>query len=45
MLVKRKEGVNGADHVILPVTSILFVEPVQPDSTTGKLIEKAGLSR
>ena len=45
MLVKRKDGVNGADHVILPVTSILFVEPVQPDSTTGKLIEKAGLSR
>ena len=45
LLIKRKDGVNGADHVILPVTSILLVEPVQPNSTTGKLIEKAGLSR
>ena len=45
VLVKRKDGVNGADHVIFPVTSILFVEPVQPDSTTGKLIEQAGLAR
>jgi hypothetical protein len=45
MLVKRKDGVNGADHVIFPVTSILFIEPVQPDSPTGKLIERAALAR
>jgi hypothetical protein len=45
VLVKRKDGANGADHVIFPVTSILFIEPVQPDSTTGKLIDRAGLAR
>jgi hypothetical protein len=45
ILFKRKDGVNGADHMIFPVTSILFIEPVQPDSPTGKLIERAGLAR
>ena len=42
MLVKRKDGVNGADHVIFPFTSILFIEPVQPDSPTRKLIADVG---
>lgn len=45
VLVKRKDGVNGADHAIFPVAAILFIEPVQPDSTTGKLIEHARLAR
>ena len=45
VLVKRKDGVNGADHMIFPVTSIVFIEPVQLDSTIGKLIERAGFAR
>jgi hypothetical protein len=40
-LVWRKDEMNGADHIIFPVTSIAFVEPVRPDSTIGKLIERA----
>lgn len=45
VLVKRKDEVNGADHVIFPVTSILFVEPVNPDSAIGQLIAAADVSR
>jgi hypothetical protein len=45
VLVKRKDGLTGADHLIFPVTSIAFVEPVHPDSTIGRLIAQAGLSR
>jgi hypothetical protein len=41
VLVKRKDGVNGADHMIFPATAIAFVEPVQPESTIGKLIAQA----
>ncbi len=41
VLVWRKDEMNGADHIIFPVTSIAFVEPVRPDSTIGKLIERA----
>ena len=41
VLLKRKDDVNGADHMILPATSIAFVEPVRSDSTIGKLIAQA----
>jgi hypothetical protein len=41
VLLKRKDDVNGADHMILRATSIAFVEPVRPDSTIGKLIAQA----
>ena len=43
VLVKRKDEIDGADHIIIPVTAIAFVEPVRPDSTVGKLIEQARL--
>ena len=42
-LVWRKDEMNGADHIIFPVTSIAFIEPVRPDSTIGRLIEQANL--
>ena len=40
VLVWRKDEINGADHIIFPATSIAFVEPVRPDSTIGRLIER-----
>jgi hypothetical protein len=40
VLVKRKDEINGADHIIFPFTTIAFIEPVRPDSTIGKLIEQ-----
>jgi hypothetical protein len=42
VLLRRKDGISGADHMIFPVTAIAFVEPVLPDSTIGRLIEQAG---
>ncbi|MET0381446.1 MAG: hypothetical protein ABWZ94_06055 [Methyloceanibacter sp.] len=45
VLVRRTDGPNGADHMIFPVTSIVFVEPVRADSAVGRLIEQAGLPR
>jgi hypothetical protein len=42
-LVRRKDGVNGADHMIFPAASIAFVEPVAPDSVVGKLIVQTKL--
>ena len=39
--VPRKAGPHGADHMILPVTSILYIEPVKPDSAIGQVLEKA----
>jgi hypothetical protein len=42
VVMKRKDGVNGADHMILTVNAIAFVEPVHPDSTIGRLIEQTG---
>jgi hypothetical protein len=41
VLVERKDELSGADHMILPASSIAFVEPVKPDSVIGKLIEQA----
>jgi hypothetical protein len=41
ILLNRKDDINGADHMILPATSIVFVEPVKPDSTVGMLITQA----
>ena len=42
VVVKRRDEPNGADHLIIPAAAIAFVEPVRPDSATGKLIEQAG---
>ena len=41
-LAKRKDEPNGADHIIIPVTAIAFVEPVTPGSAIGKLIQQTG---
>src|SRR5262245_25173011 len=32
VLVNHKDERNGADQMIFPVTSIVFIEPVRPDS-------------
>ncbi|HSW08968.1 hypothetical protein [Aquabacterium sp.] len=40
-LVKRKNEINGADHIIFPITAVLYIEPVRPDSIAGRLIEQA----
>lgn len=45
VLVRRRDGPHGADHMIFPATAIASVEPVQPDSEIGRLIEAAGLRR
>lgn len=45
VLVRRKDELNGADHMIFPVSSIVFIEPVQADSTIGRLIEQASALR
>ncbi|HVO27043.1 MAG TPA: hypothetical protein VMW56_25815 [Candidatus Margulisiibacteriota bacterium] len=42
VMVQRKDEVNGADHMILTVSAIAFVEPVQPDSPVGRLVEQTG---
>lgn len=44
-LVKRRDSLTGADHLIFPATSIVFVEPVKANSTVDNLIKAAGLSR
>ena len=41
VLTRRKNGVNGADHLIFAATAIAFVEPVFPESTMGRLIAEA----
>ena len=45
VLSRRKDDINGADHVILPAASIAFVEPVSPDSTIGRLISQANAGK
>jgi hypothetical protein len=40
VLAPRRGGETGADHLIMPATSILFVEPVQPESPIGRLIAR-----
>jgi hypothetical protein len=45
VLVRREDELTGADHMIFPVTSIAFVEPVHADSIVGRLIEQTGLQR
>jgi hypothetical protein len=42
-LIRRRDEADGADHIIIPVSAIAFIAPVQPDSAIGKLIEQAGL--
>ncbi len=41
VVARRKDEERGADHMILPATSIAFIEPVEPDSTIGRLIADA----
>ena len=41
VLAKRRDDVNGADHMIIAATAIAFVEPVRPDSIIGRLIAEA----
>ena len=45
VLIKRKDEVNGADHLIFVASAIAFVEQVRSDSTVGRLIEQAGPPR
>ena len=45
VLVRRKDGPTGADHVIMPAAAIMVVEPVQPDSIIGRLAAQAGLTQ
>lgn len=45
VLVKRQDGVNGADHMIFVATAIAFVEPVQPESPIGKLIAQTSFQK
>jgi len=40
VLVKRRDGLTGADHLIIPASAITLVEPVRPDSIVGRLIEQ-----
>lgn len=44
-LKRLRDDLRGGDHLIFPATSILHVEPVQPDSAIGRLIEMAATSR
>jgi hypothetical protein len=41
VVTARRDEAHGADHMILPATSIISVEPVGPDSTIGRLIAGA----
>lgn len=45
VLVWRKDGATGADHLIFPAASIAFVEPVQAESAIGRLIREARPAR
>jgi hypothetical protein len=38
VLTRRKDEPHGADHIIFPAVSIVFVEPVRPDSPIGQVI-------
>jgi len=44
VLVRRKDGPTGADHVIIPAAAIALVEPVQADSLIGRMLVQAGLA-
>lgn len=39
--VRLKDGEQGSDHLIFPVTALVTVAPVQPDSPIGRLIAEA----
>ncbi|HRO58163.1 MAG TPA: hypothetical protein PK177_03185 [Burkholderiaceae bacterium] len=41
VLVWRRNGPTGADHLILPAGSIGFVEPVRADSPIVRAIDEA----
>jgi hypothetical protein len=45
MLVRRKDDITGADHMIIPASAIAYIEPVAGDSTVGRLIGQASASR
>ncbi len=42
-LVRRKDELNGADHIIFPAASIAFVEQVAPESVVGRLVKQTNL--
>jgi hypothetical protein len=42
MVVRRKDGPTGADHLIFPASAIVSVEPLQAESPIGRLAEQAG---
>lgn len=44
-LMPRRDDASGADHLIMPASSILLVEPVQPDSVIGRLIAQQSAKR
>ena len=41
VIVRRKDGAHGADHMIIPAASIAWVEPVRADSPVGRLVAQA----
>ena len=45
VIVKRVDSVTGADHMMFPATSIVFIEPVRADSQVGQLIAAQRLQR
>ncbi len=45
VIIKRRDSLTGADHLIFPAAAIAFVEPVRADSAVGKLIKEAGLPK
>jgi hypothetical protein len=38
VIAKRVDSMTGADHMMFPATSIVFIEPVRADSQVGQLI-------
>lgn len=43
VLVRRRDELTGADHLILPASAIVYVEPVRPESAIGMLIKDKAL--
>jgi hypothetical protein len=39
--VRLKDGEQGSDHLIFPVSALVMVAPVQPESPFGRLIVEA----
>jgi hypothetical protein len=45
VIVLRREGLTGADHLILPASAIAVVEPVTTESPLGRLINETWRQR